>query len=267
MKIRSILFVAAVVSAFISCGSPKTVNKSVVVYYSQNGTTARVAHEFLANVQADSIELKCSVPYPDDFQGTIEASRDECMNSTGRELVQSAFDLSRYDTIYIGYPIWFGTYAPPIVTFARENSLAGKNVVLFCTYGSGGRIASENNFKAMCPEANVLASYGIAARQIDNAAEEVKAFIAEVRNPSPRLLGGFSEARELTEDDLAVFNKGTEEYAYLNLVPVSVSTQVVAGLNYMFNCTSKGPDGQESACQVLIYKPLQGEPCLKSVER
>ncbi len=266
MRIRNLFLMAATVM-IAACNAPQAGKKSVIVYYSQTGTTAKVAEQFIANVNADVIELKCEVPYPDDYQATIAESRDECMNSTGRALVQAKFDLAQYDTVYIGYPIWYGTYAPPIVTFVKENDLAGKNVVLFCTYGSGGRLASERNFKALCPEANVIGSYGVSGRKVDLAQDEVKAFIEGLGNPQQQLLGGFSEPRDLTEEDWAVFNKATEEYGYLHLRPISVSTQVVAGLNYNFTCSSAGPDGQESTCQVLIFKPLQGDPYLKSVER
>lgn len=268
MKIRILMASAAIMAVMAACSSDNApVNKSVVIYYSQTGNTGQVAHQFLANLKADSIALQCEVSYPDDYMATIEESRDECQNSTGRALVNGKCDLTQYDTIYIGYPIWYGTFAPPIVTFVRENDLAGKNIVLFCTYGSGGRLASERNFKEICPDANVLASFGIAARQIGNAADEVRAFIEGMNNPSQNMVGAFSESRELTDEDLEVFNKATADYAYLNLKPISVSTQVVAGLNYLFTCSSNGPDGQESTCQVLIFKPLNGEPCLKSVER
>lgn len=266
MKSKTLVLFAALLS-LTACGSHKTGNDSLIVYYSQNGTTRTVAECLAGNVNADVVELECSVPYPDDFQATIEESRDECQNSTGRALVEESFDLTGYDTIYVGYPIWFGTFAPPIVTFLKENDLSGKNVVLFCTYGSGGRLASEKAFREMCPDANVLGSYGIAARQIGNAADEVASFIDGIRHPSDIRVGAFSEQRELTEDDLAVFAKATAEYGYLNLEPVSVSTQVVAGLNYCFVCRSVGSDGNASDCNVLVFKPLSGEPYLKSVER
>lgn len=266
MKIRFLLTIAALLMTMTACGT-QTGSKSVVVYYSQNGTTAQVAQHIATATGADVIELQCEVPYPSDFQATIAESQSECMNSTGRALVQSKFDFSAYDTIYIGYPIWFGTYAPPIVTLANDNDFAGKNVVLFCTYGSGGRLASENNFKAMCPDANVLGSYGISARKVELAADEIPAFLNELKNPSEKMVGAYSEARELTAADSAVFNVAMADYGYLNLSPVSVSTQVAAGMNYIFNCEGAGPDGQASKCQALIFKPLDGDPYLKSVER
>lgn len=259
---KSSILLSLLSSAVILCSCGKSA-ENVVIYYSQTGTTEKVAECFAASLDADVIKLECAVPYPDTYEGTIEESRDEVKQMTGRELVKSKFNLKKYDTIYIGYPIWYGTFAPPIVTFLRDNDLAGNKVVLFCTYGSGGRLASQKDFEKMCPDAEVLGSYGVAARRVDSAAEEVPAFIASLGSKQDTdLLGGYSEPRELTEEDLAVFNTATANYGYLNLQPVSVSTQVVAGLNYSFECASNG-----SSCYVFIFRPLNGEPYLKAVER
>lgn len=272
MKVRNIIVSAAVLASSavlaVSCNSQtEQKTKSIVVFYSQTGTTAKVAEQIISLTGADSFELQCETPYPDTYEGTIQESREECQNGTGRALVQSKVDLSGYDTVYVGYPIWYGTFAPPVVTFIKENDLSGKNVVLFCTYGSGGRKASERQFKDLCPEANVLGSYGIAARKIDIVGEDVAAFFESLGKPEGELVGAYSEFRPLEEDDLAVFNAVMENYAYLHVEPVEVSTQVVAGLNYIFRCKSVGPDGAESFCDAYIFRPLDGEPYLKEIER
>lgn len=271
MKIRFLLTVVLLTAALTSCTQqPKTSN--LVVYYSQTGTTAKVAEQFAQCMQAELIALECEKPYPDTFEATIEESRDEVMNVTGRALLNGTLNLSKYDTICIGYPVWYGTYAPPVVTLARENGLfAGKTVVLFCTYGSGGRRSSETHFRTLCPEANVLASFGIAGRRIEAAPAEVEVFVALLRagEPAGQRVGAFGEARELDDHDREVFAKATEQYGYLRLTPVSVRTQVVAGINYLFNCESVGPDGNPASVEVRIFAPLpgQGNPEVISVER
>ncbi|MBQ6045597.1 MAG: hypothetical protein IJL42_08775, partial [Bacteroidales bacterium] len=110
----------------VACGTQKPT--SVVIYYSQGGTTKAVAEQFAAQTGSDIIELVPETPYPDTYQGTIEESRDEATKGIGRPLVQSKFNLKKYDTIYLGYPIWFGTYAPPITTFLADNDLSGKKL-------------------------------------------------------------------------------------------------------------------------------------------
>lgn len=250
----------------VACGTQKPA--SVVIYYSQGGTTKAVAEQFAAQTGSDIIELVPETPYPDTYQGTIEESREEATNGIGRPLVQSKFNLKKYDTIYLGYPIWFGTYAPPITTFLADNDLSGKKLVLFCTFGSGGRKASAAKIAAECPEAEILGSFGLAARRVDSAAEEVERFLASLgAGEETPMLGAFGDQHPISEEEMAVFQKATESYGYLNLEPLSVATQLVAGMNYLFICHSGGPNGSAEV-EVSIFKPLgDADPYVVSVER
>ena len=83
-------------------------------------------------------------------------------------------------------------------------------------------------------------------------------------DPSGQIVGGFTEYRDITEEELAMFNhvigKGEDE-----IIPQKVATQVVNGINYKFFCDSK--DGYNlTRCEVTIYKPVNGEPKLTKIE-
>jgi hypothetical protein len=192
-------------------------------------------------------------------------------------LVNARHELVKYDTVYLGYPIMFGSFAPPIYTFLDSNDLSGKVVVPFCTYGSGGRKASAAELKELEPNANVTLAYGISNKRItaengaEVAASEVEAFFGnlEAGKTEEMLMGGFSEQRPLNAEDSAVFVAATKDYAYLSLKPLSVSTQVVAGMNYLFVCEMKAFGGPAVQTNVKIFKPLpdRGEPELIVVEK
>lgn len=265
MKARH-FFGALALFIIAACGQKEPA--SVVIYYSQGGTTKAVAEQFAAQTGSEIIELVPATPYPDTYEGTIQVGREENMAGKGHELVQSKFDLKKYDTIYLGFPIWFGTYAPPITTFLADNDLTGKKLVIFCTYGSGGRKASAAKIARECPGAEILGSFGIAARRVDSAAEEVERFLAGLgAEDDTQLLGAFGDQHPISEEEMAIFQKATENYGYLNLQPLSVATQVVAGMNYLFVCHSGAAEGA-SEVEVSIFKPLgDADPYLVSVER
>lgn len=246
-------------------------HKTLVVYYSQTGNTKAVAEIFQKELDADILELKCKVPYPDDFNATVEESRDEIQKNTGRALKNGKINLRKYKTIYIGYPVWFGTYAPPVATFIKENKLSGKEVVLFCTFGSGGTKSSSEGFKAACPEATLIDAFGIAGRRVEaNAEKEVKSFLASVGSEKKMMTGAYSDQRPLDENALKAFHAAVDgKYDYLHLTPISVSSQVVAGINYMFTCTQKMGEEDVNQVTVKIFAPLpgRGEPELVEVIR
>jgi len=241
--------------------------KSVVVYYSQNGATKKLAEIFTKAKNADAVELKLVTAYPSTYDSTIAAVKAERDSKQWPALENAKVDLAKYDTVYLGYPIMFGTFTPPIYTFLDSNDLSGKVVVPFCTYGSGGRKASAAELKTLEPNANVTLAYGISNKRItaengaEVAAKEVESFFADLETgkTDEMLLGGCSEQRPLTAEDSAVFAEATKDYAYLGLKPQSVATQVVAGKNYLFICEMKAFGGPATQTNVKIFKPLPGQ--------
>ena len=240
--------------------------KSVVVYFSQNGATKKLAEIFTKAKNADAVELKLVTAYPSTYDSTIAAVKAQRDTKQWPALENAKVELDKYDTVYLGYPIMFGTFAPPVYTFLDSNDLSGKVVVPFCTYGSGGRKASAEELKTLEPNANVTLAYGISNKRItaengaEVAASEVEAFFGnlEAGKTDEMLMGGFSEQRPLNAEDSAVFIAATKDYAYLGLKPLSVSTQVVAGTNYLFTCEMKAFGGPATQTNVKIFKPLPG---------
>lgn len=255
----------------------KPATKSVVVYFSQMGATKKLAQIFKEARNADEVELKLVKSFPSTYDSTIAEVRAERESKQWPALVNAKVELAKYDTVFLGYPIMFGTFTTPIYTFLEANDLSGKVVVPFCTYGSGGRKASAVELKTLEPNANVTLAYGISNKRInaeggiEKAKEEVAAFFGnlETGKTEEMLCGGFSEQRPLTKEDSAVFAAATKDYAYLGLKPLSVSTQVVAGMNYLFVCEMKAFGGPATQTNVKIFKPLpgRGEPELIVVEK
>ena len=252
-------------------------SKSLVVYYSQNGATKKLAEIFQKAKNADVFEIATVTPYPSTYDSTIAAVGAQRESKQWPALVNPKADLAKYDTVYLGYPIMFGSFAPPVYTFLDSNDLSGKVVVPFCTYGSGGRKASAAELKTLEPNANVTLAYGIPNKRItaengaEVAAKEVEGFFADLATgkTDEMLMGGFTEQRPLTAEDSAVFATATKDYAYLKLAPLGVATQVVAGTNYLFVCTTSGFNRPPTETMVKIFKPLpgRGEPELIVMEK
>ena len=252
-------------------------SKSLVVFYSQNGATKTVAEIFQKARNADVFEIKTATPYPSTYDSTVAAVRIQRESKQWPALANPKADLAKYDTVFLGYPIMFGTFAPPIYSFLDSNDLSGKVVVPFCTYGSGGRKASAAELKTLEPNANVTLAYGISNKRVTAegadsvVAVEVEAFFANLAEGKTEemLMGGYSEQRPLTAEDSAVFAAATKDYGYLSLKPLSVSTQVVAGTNFLFTCEMKAFGGPATQTNVKIFRPLpgRGEPELIVVEK
>lgn len=118
--------------------------KTLVVYYSATGNTEEAANYIAAATNADIFALEPKNPYTDaDLDWTDDNSRVvyEHDNPDVRDVELAAVtvpDWESYDTVFIGYPIWWGIAAWPVDSFVKENDFTGKTVVPFCTSASSG---------------------------------------------------------------------------------------------------------------------------------
>ncbi len=118
--------------------------KILVVYFSATGSTERVAQTIAEAVGGDLFALAPVEPYTDeDLDWTADGSRvnrehdDESLRTI--ELVSTAVEgWDEYDTVFIGYPIWWGIAAWPVNGFVTANDFSGKTVIPFCTSASSG---------------------------------------------------------------------------------------------------------------------------------
>lgn len=118
--------------------------RALVVYYSASGNTAAVAGYIADALGADTFELVPETPYSsDDLNWMVNGSRvnrehdDESLRDIA--LVADSVDhWGEYDTVFIGYPIWWAIAAWPVNNFVKNNDFTGKTVIPFCTSSSSG---------------------------------------------------------------------------------------------------------------------------------
>lgn len=124
--------------------SKKSTGKTLVVYYSATGSTKEVAETIAQTTQGDLFEITPVKSYTDDdldwtdsksrvsVEHNDESKRDVALKKTTPD------NWENYDTVYIGYPIWWGIAAWPVNGFVTGNNFEGKTVIPFCTSSSSG---------------------------------------------------------------------------------------------------------------------------------
>ena len=124
--------------------TPAEGGRTLVVYYSASGNTAAVAGYIADALGADTFELVPQEPYSsDDLNWTVNGSRvnrehdDESLRDIAL-VTDSVDNWDEYDTVFIGYPIWWAIAAWPVNNFVKDNDFTGKTVIPFCTSSSSG---------------------------------------------------------------------------------------------------------------------------------
>lgn len=116
--------------------------KTLVAYFSASGVTASVAEKVAKAADADLLEIKPSVPYTkEDLNWMDKQSRStiEMNDPASRpEIVKTMDDISAYDTVIIGFPIWWYVAPTIINTFLESYDFSGKRIALFATSGGSG---------------------------------------------------------------------------------------------------------------------------------
>jgi len=154
-KMLPLLVSALMLLSLAACGSktaaPATTaapaaagGKTLVVYFSATGSTKAVAETIAAETGGDLLALEPAEPYTSDdldYNNADSRVSREHDDETLRDVALKATTVANwddYDTVYIGYPIWWGIAAWPVDTFVKANDFTGKTVIPFCTSASSG---------------------------------------------------------------------------------------------------------------------------------
>ena len=133
---------------------------SLVAYFSASGTTARVAETLASAASADLFEIAPANPYPAaDLDWTDRSSRStkEMNDEASRPAMKvDAPSLDGYDTIFVGFPIWWYVEPRIIDTFLESTDFAGKTIVPFATSGGSGLGKAPERMASLTPGATVL---------------------------------------------------------------------------------------------------------------
>lgn len=134
----------------------------IIAYFSVSGRTKAAAEALAQITGADLRRIVPATPYTAadlDWRNKQSRSSLEMTDESSRpEVVDAKCDLSAYDTVYIGFPIWWGVEPRPVDTFVDANDFSGKRVVLFATSGGSGIDYAVSNFKKLHPDLDVAAS-------------------------------------------------------------------------------------------------------------
>ena len=140
--------------------------KSLVVYFSlageqynvgniTEGNTSIIAKFIAEETGAEIVELQTQKPYPtDSYIRLTQIAKDE-QNKRARPALKNNIDISDYNTIYIGYPNWWGDLPMPIYTFLEGHDWSGKTIIPFCTHEGSGLSSTESRIRSTCKGATV----------------------------------------------------------------------------------------------------------------
>lgn len=129
-------------------------SKKLVVYYSYTGHTKMIAESIQKQLNCDILEIKPVKPYSTDYQTVVDEEQNNSSLNKVPEIQEIDKDLSKYNEIIIGSPVWWYTIAPVIRTFLTKNDLTGKVIKPFAT-NAGWLGHTFQEIQKLCPDSKV----------------------------------------------------------------------------------------------------------------
>ena len=168
--------------------------KSLVVYFSrtgeqygvgviEKGNTAIVADMIVEQTSADSFEIKPKEDnYPTSYSELTDYAKDELNNNARPEIKDTVQNIDSYNTIYLGYPIWWGDLPMICYTFLESYDFSGKTIIPFCTHAGSGNAGTQSKIQSAVPNAEVKEVLAITGTDTQNNPDSVKATVTEWLN-------------------------------------------------------------------------------------
>ena len=154
--------------------------KILVLYFSQSGNTEAVANFIHDEVGGDIVKIETSQTYPSDYDELIDYAQEEQRQNARPELKIKIDNIDQYDTIFLGYPNWWGDMPMPIYTFLEEYDLSGKIIAPFITHGGSGLSGTPSKIKQEEPNATITEGLAINGSRARNSQSDVKNWLSEI---------------------------------------------------------------------------------------
>ena len=148
-------------------------DKMIVIYFSRTGNTEKFANYIQKNANITSFKIIPSTPYPEDYDTMLNIAKEERETDARPEIQNPLTDISQYDYILLGYPIWHSHIPNIIITQLEKLNLSGKTIYPFNTHGGSGVGSSISDIKTYASGANVKDGKPISGNQIQSEEDEV----------------------------------------------------------------------------------------------
>lgn len=159
--------------------------KTLIVYYSWGGETKKAAAKIAKAVNADTVRIQPKTAYSKDYDTVVKVAQRELNRNARPAIATKIASISQYDTVFVGYPIWWGDAPMLIRTFLENHNVSGKTVIPFCTSAGSGISGSMSSIRSSAKGAEV-----VNGRDLTDDSQ------TQVRNWINRVMAGSSQNTE-----------------------------------------------------------------------
>jgi len=158
-----------------------TSSASIVMDENERYGTTEYAAGMIQEITGGQLHLiQTETSYSTEFDEVVTQNHEEMGQGTLPILTDSSLDMSNYDVVFVGYPVWATDVPQAVRSFLLEYDLTGKTVVPFCTHDGYGAGSSYSTIASLCPGAEVAAGLAVEAKDVPTARDTVKQWVEDL---------------------------------------------------------------------------------------
>ena len=152
----------------------------LIAYFSWSGNTENAAGIIREKTGADIIELNPVEPYSSNYNEVLDEAQRDMNNDARPEIATQIDNIDEYDTIFLGYPNWWGDMPMIIYSFLDEYNLSGKTIAPFCTSGGSGLSGTPRTIQNEEPNATVTEGLAVSGSSSRNSQSTVNNWLSQI---------------------------------------------------------------------------------------
>ena len=238
-----------------------TNNNAVVLYFSATGTTKGIAEKIANELNSDIIEIVPEQEYKSEdlnYNSDCRANREQ-NDDNARPKIKNTIDISKYDTIYLGYPIWWGTIPKIILTLLDSYDFSNKTIIPFCTSGSTGISGSVSDLRKYNSKLDIKDGKRFSG---SSSNQEIKDFIALYNTNNSKVVDSVKVIINNKEYKLNLENNETVK-ELVKMLPLNINMSELNGNEKYYILDKSLPTNSYkpnkiNAGDVMLY----GDDCL-----
>ena len=164
-------------------------NKILIAYFSradenygigfiEKGNTEIIAEMISEETGGSLFHIERAEPYLADYDECTDVAKQEQNDNSRPELLED-MDISEYDVIFLGYPIWWGDMPMSVYTFLEGHDFSGKTIIPFCTHAGSGLSGTEKNIENICSDSEILDGLSIKGADAQNSQDQARETVNE----------------------------------------------------------------------------------------
>ena len=164
----------------VSAASAAGGSNILIAYFSRSGNTRTIAEMIQQRTGGDLVQIQTVKPYPDSYEDCVEMARQEQRANAYPEISTVIADISKYTTVFLGYPNWWGTMPRAVFTFLKAYPMEGKTIAPFCTHGGSALGSSEGDIRRLCPKARLVKGLAVRGGSVRSAGKTVDSWLQSI---------------------------------------------------------------------------------------